>query len=72
MEEAFFDTPLYREFAQLQEEHILQTTNELLTERGLMLKGGTAMYATLIAALALAKNKERNPEIHASKKGNQW
>ena len=57
MEEAFFDTLLHREFAQLQEEHILQTVNELLTERGLLLKVGTAMDATLIAAPASTKNK---------------
>ena len=97
MEEAFFDTPLYREFAQLQEfgrlpdestilrfrhrlethklaEQILQTVNELLTERGLLLKVGTAIDATLIAAPTSTKNKDkaRDPEMHSSKKGNQW
>ena len=72
MEEAFFDTLLHREFAQLQEEHILQTVNELLTERGLLLKGGTAMDATLIAVPTLTKNKARDPEMYASKKCNQW
>ena len=97
MEEAFFDTPLYREFAQLQEfgrlpdestilrfrhrlekhklaEQILQTVNELLTERGLPLKVGTAIDATLIAAPTSTKNKDkaRDPEMHSSKKDNQW
>ena len=97
MEEAFFDTPLYWEFAQLQEfdrlpdestilrfrhrlekhklsEQILQTVNELLTERGLLLKVGTAIDATLIAAPTSTKNKDkaRDPEMHSSKKGNQW
>ena len=97
MEEAFFDTPLYREFAQLQEfgrlpdestilrfrhrlekhklaEQILQTVNELLAERGLLLKMGTAIDATLIAAPTSTKNKDkaRDPEMHSSKKGNQW
>ena len=97
MEEAFFDTPLYREFAQLQElsrlpdestilrfrhrleehrlaEQILQTVNELLTERGLLLKVGTAVDATLISAPTSTKNKDkkRDPEMHSSKKGNQW
>ena len=97
MEEAFFDTPLYREFAQLQElsrlpdestilrfrhrledrklsEQILQTVNDLLTERGLLLKVGTAIDATLIAAPTSTKNKDkaRDPEMHSSKKGNQW
>ena len=97
MEEAFFDTPLYREFAQLQEfarlpdestilrfrhrlekhklaEQILVTVNELLTQRGLLLKAGTAVDATLIAAPTSTKNKDRarDPEMHSSKKGNQW
>ena len=97
MEEAFFDTPLYREFAQLEEfgrlpdestilrfrhrlekhklaEQILQTVNQLLTERGLLLKAGTAVDATLIAAPTSTKNKDkkRDPEMHSSKKGNQW
>ena len=97
MEEAFFDTPLYREFAQLEEfgrlpdestilrfrhrmekhklaERILVTVNELLIERGLLLKAGTAVDATLIAAPTSTKNKDRSrdPEMHSSKKGNQW
>jgi IS5 family transposase len=97
MEEAFFDTPLYREFAQLEEfgrlpdestilrfrhrlekhklaEQILSVVNELLTQRGLLLKAGTAVDATLIAAPTSTKNKDkkRDPEMHSSKKGNQW
>ena len=97
MEEAFFDTPLYREFAQLEEfgrlpdestilrfrhrlekhklaEQILSVVNQLLTERGLLLKAGTAVDATLIAAPTSTKNKEkkRDPEMHSSKKGRQW
>ena len=69
MEEAFFDTPLYREFAQLEDlarlpdestilrfrhrldkhkltEKILATVNELLIQRGLLLKTGTVVDAT--------------------------
>jgi IS5 family transposase len=96
MEEAFFDTPLLREFAQLQElsrlpdestilrfrhrlekyklaEQILATVNELLTRRGLLLKAGTVVDATLIAAPSSTKNKDhaRDPEMHSSKKGEQ-
>ena len=50
------------------------TVNELLTERGLLLKAGTAVDATLIAAPTSTKNKDRarDPEMHSSKKGNQW
>ena len=97
MEEAFFDVPLYREFAQLDaharlpdestilrfrhrlEEHklaeqILATVNEQLSSKGLLLKVGTAVDATLIAAPTSTKNKgnARDPEMHSSKKGNQW
>lgn len=38
------------------------------------LKSGTVMDATLIAALSSAKNSsgQRAPEIHKTKKGNQW
>ena len=45
-----------------------------MTERGLLLKAGTAVDATLIAAPTSTKNKDkkRDPEMHSSKKGNQW
>ena len=97
MEEAFFDTPLYREFAQLDAhgrlpdestilrfrhrlekhklaEQILATVNDLLTAKGLLLKAGTAVDATLIAAPSSTKNKDRarDPEMHSSQKGKQW
>ncbi len=80
MEEAFFDTPLYRQFAQLEEfgrlpdestilrfrhrlekyklaDQILATVNGILIERGLLLKAGTVVDATLIAAPSSTKNK---------------
>jgi len=97
MEEAFFDTPLYREFVGLGdnvrlpdestilrfrhrlEKHklgdkILAEVSAILTERGLMLKEGSAVDATLIAAPSSTKNKDksRDPEMHSSQKGNQW
>ena len=97
MEEAFFDTPLYREFAQLDAhgrlpdestilrfrhrlerdklaEQILAIVNDLLTAKGLLLKAGTAVDATLIAAPSSTKNKDRarDPEMHSSQKGKQW
>jgi len=55
-------------------EQILSVVNELLTQRGLLLKAGTAVDATLIAAPTSTKNKDktRDPEMHSSKKGNQW
>ena len=97
MEEAFFDVPLYREFAQVDghgrlpdestilrfrhrlEKHkladgILATVNEVLSSQGLLLKEGSAVDATLIAAPSSTKNKDgkRDPEMPSSKKGNQW
>ena len=42
--------------------------------RGALLRGGTIMDATLIAASPSTKNKEqkRDPEMRPSKKGNPW
>lgn len=66
-------------FRHLLEEHglgqqILATVNAQLIERGLMLKTGTVVDATLIAAPSSTKNDkgERDPEMHQTKKGNQW
>jgi transposase, IS5 family len=53
---------------------ILQTVNDLLTAKGLLLRQGTVVDATLIAAPSLTKNAsgERDPEMKQSKKGQQW
>ena len=42
--------------------------------QGLMLKAGTVVDATLIAAPSSTKNSsgKRDPEMHQTKKGNQW
>jgi IS5 family transposase len=55
-------------------EQMLATVNELLSTKGLMLKTGTVVDATLIAAPSSTKNAsgERDPEMHQAKKGNQW
>ena len=47
---------------------------ELLMASGMRLSGGTIVDATLIAAPPSIKNKEksRDPEMHQTKKGNQW
>jgi transposase, IS5 family len=52
---------------------IMATINALLTQRGLLLKTGTVVDATLIAAPSSTKNKDhaRDPQMHSSKKGNQ-
>ena len=53
---------------------ILQIINDKLSAQGLMLKSGTVVDATLIAAPSSTKNKDgkRDPEMHQVKKGNQW
>ncbi|RZA17743.1 MAG: IS5 family transposase [Proteobacteria bacterium] len=55
-------------------EQILVVVNDLLSSKGLLLKAGTVVDATLIAAPSSTKNKDgqRDPEMHQSKKGNQW
>lgn len=54
--------------------HILAVINEVLCEHGLMLKNGSAVDATLISAPSSTKNASgsRDPEMHQTKKGNQW
>lgn len=53
---------------------IFAAVAEHLDERGAMLRGGTIVDATLIAASPSTKNKaqRRDPEMSQSKKGNQW
>ena len=53
---------------------LLAAINATLATKGLMLKTGTVVDATLIAAPSSTKNSsgERDPEIHQTKKGNQW
>jgi Transposase and inactivated derivatives, IS5 family len=48
--------------------------NAYLAERGLKVAGGTIVDATIIAAPSSTKNEkqERDPEMHQTKKGNQW
>ena len=55
-------------------EAILATVNVILQRHGLMLKAGTVVDATLISAPSSTKNDsgERDPEMHQTKKGNQW
>jgi IS5 family transposase len=53
---------------------ILSRVNAYLSRKGLMLKRGSIMDATIIAAPSSTKNAEgeRDPEMHQTKKGNQW
>ena len=65
-------------FRRLLEEHklapqILAMVNDLLRDKGMMLRAGTVVNATLIGAPSSTKNAsgERDPEMHQTKKGNQ-
>jgi IS5 family transposase len=53
---------------------ILAVVNELLKEKGLMLKAGSAVDATLIAAPSSTKNGSgtRDPEMQSTQKGRNW
>jgi len=66
-------------FRHLLEEHglgaaLFAKVGELLLANGMKLSGGTIVDATLIAAPPSTKNqdKTRDPEMHQTKKGNQW
>lgn len=53
---------------------ILGVVNHLLQSQGLLLRRGTVVDATLIAAPPSTKNTDgvRDPEMSQTKKGNQW
>jgi transposase, IS5 family len=53
---------------------IFTAINTHLAQKGLLLKEGTVVDATIIAAPSSTKNQDgkRDPEMHQTKKGNQW
>lgn len=55
-------------------EDILAQVNAHLSRKGLLLKRGSIVDATIISAPSSTKNAEgeRDPEMHQTKKGNQW
>jgi IS5 family transposase len=55
-------------------EQIFETVKALLAARGVTMRQGTIVDATLIAAASSTKIKDgkRDPEMHQTKKGNQW
>ncbi len=66
-------------FRHLLEKHqlaadILETINAYLRDKGLPLRQGTIVDATIIHASSSTRNKEgkRDPEMHQTKKGNQY
>ena len=73
------DSTTLLNFRHLLERHelgaaVFAKVGELLQANGMKLSGGTIVDATLIAAPPSTKNQEqsRDPEMHQSKKGNQW
>jgi IS5 family transposase len=55
-------------------ERIFTAINTVLAAKGLLLKEGTVVDATIIEAPSSTKNKDgtRDSEMHQTKKGNQW
>ena len=55
-------------------EDILKLVNAHLARKGLLLKRGSIVDATIIAAPSSTKNSsgKRDPEMHQTQKGNQW
>ena len=53
---------------------LLEEINAHLESQGLKLREGTIVDATIIEAPSSTKNRagERDPEMHQTKKGNQW
>ena len=73
------DATTLLKFRRLLEQHdltaaILAEVNQHLGERGLLMRQGTVVDATIIAAPSSTKNEDgkRDPEMHQAKKGNQW
>ena len=73
------DATTLLKFRRLLETHdlckgLFTAINADLTAQGLLLREGTLVDATLIAAPSSTKNqeKQRDPEMHQTKKGNQW
>jgi IS5 family transposase len=77
--EAVPDATTLLKFRHLLEAHhlteaIFAQVGALLSERQLLMREGTIVDATIIAAPSSTKNagKERDPQMHQTKKGNQW
>ena len=79
LEEQVPDATTLLNFRHLLEEHnickaIFDDVNKQLESAGLMMRGGSIVDATIIAAPSSTKNAkgERDPEMHQTRKGNQW
>ena len=79
LEEDVPDATTLLKFRRLLEKHGLNklffdAINRVLVETGHILKGGSVVDATIINAPSSTKNakKQRDPEMHQTKKGNEW
>ncbi len=79
MTESVPDATTLLKFRHLLEKHgigkiIFEDIKKALDDAGLIMHGGTIVDATLIAAPSSTKNAtgERDPEMHQTRKGNQW
>ena len=79
MTEAVPDETTLCNFRHLLEAHGLNklffdAINRVMVQTGHMMKGGTIVDATIINAPSSTKNadKARDPEMHQTKKGNEW
>ncbi|NCC41751.1 MAG: IS5 family transposase [Gammaproteobacteria bacterium] len=78
-DDAIPDETTLLKFRHLLEKHgltaqMMNIITDTLEARGLLLKGGTMVDATIIHAPSSTKNqdRQRDPEMHQTKKGNQW
>ncbi len=55
-------------------ERLFEAQTEIFEQQGWVMRGGSIVDATLIAAPSSTKNAtgQRDPEMHSTKKGNQW
>ena len=79
LEQQVPDATTLLKFRHLLEKHeigkqIFDDIATTLDERGLIMHGGTIVDATIISAPSSTKNEkgERDPEMHQTKKGNEW
>jgi IS5 family transposase len=79
LDDALPDETTLLNFRRLLETHqltgrMMNVINDVLKDRGLLLKGGTLVDATIIHAPPSTKHraKARDPDMHQTKKGKQW
>ena len=79
LDKAIPDRTTIMNFRHLLEKHkltrkLFKTVNQWLSDCGVMMTQGTLVDATIIEAPSSTKNKknERDPEMHQTKKGNEW